>query len=140
MSQDKVETIRSSSSGVLGRARNTSRGVTVAFDSSSRPQLDALTNSEAFLAAVSSCGVTLIEMHAKETGVPLAGLDVTIEGTRTAAEPNRFARVSMTFEGGGVSQTQAESLVETYRQRCPLYRTVAGATDVKVAVKAVAGG
>src|SRR5947208_2816142 len=115
--QDKIETIRSSSSGVLGRARNTARGVTVAFDSSSRPQADALTNSEAFLAAVSSCGVTLIEMHAKETGVPLAGMDVTIEGARTAAEPNRFARVSMTFELAGVSQTQAESLIETYRQR-----------------------
>jgi len=117
MSQDKVETIRSSSSGVLGRARNAARGVTVAFDSSSRPQPDALTNSEAFLAAVSSCGVTLIEMHAQETGVPLAKMDVTIEGTRTAAEPNRFARVSMTFELAGVDQTQAESLVATYRQR-----------------------
>src|SRR5438034_428860 len=101
MSQDKVETIRSSSSGVLGRARNAARGVTVAFDSSSRPQADAITNSEAFLAAVSSCGVTLIEMHAKETDVPLAGMDVTIEGTRTAAEPNRFARVSMSFELAG---------------------------------------
>jgi uncharacterized OsmC-like protein len=117
MSQDKVETIRSSSSGVLGRARNAARGVTLAFDSSSRPQADAFTNSEAFLAAVSSCGVTLIEMHARETGVALAGMDVTIEGTRTAAEPNRFARVSMSFELAGVSQTQAESLVETYRQR-----------------------
>jgi uncharacterized OsmC-like protein len=117
MSEDKVETIRSSSANVLGRARNTARGVTVAFDSSSRPQPDALTNSEAFLAAVSSCGVTLIEMHAKETGVPLSGMDVTIEGMRTAAEPNRFARVSMTFELAGLSQTQAEALVETYRQR-----------------------
>src|SRR5215831_16329122 len=117
VSQDKVETIRSSSSGVLGRAHNSARGVTVAFDSSSKPQTDALTNSEAFLAAVSSCGVTLIEMHAKDTGVPLSGMNVTIEGTRTAAEPNRFARVSMTFELAGVSQTQAESLVETYRQR-----------------------
>ena len=117
MSQDKVETIRSSSSGVLGRARNTARGVSVAFDSSSRPQADALTNSEAFLAAVSSCGVTLIEMHAHETGVPLSGMDVTMEGTRTAAEPNRFAHVRMTFELAGISQAQAESLVETYRQR-----------------------
>jgi uncharacterized OsmC-like protein len=117
VSEDKIETIRSSSSDVLGRARNTARGVTVVFDSSSRPQGDALTNSEAFLAAVSSCGVTLIEMHARETGVPLRGMDVTIEGARTAAEPNRFARVSMTFELAGVSQTQAESLVETYRQR-----------------------
>ena len=114
---DKVETIRSSSSGVLGRARNAARGVTVDFDSSARPQPDALTNSEAFLAAVSSCGVTLIEMHAKDTGVPLAGMNVTIEGVRTAAEPNRFARVSMTFDLAGVSQAQAEALVETYRQR-----------------------
>jgi uncharacterized OsmC-like protein len=117
MNQDKVETVRSSSSGVMGRAKNAARGVTVAFDSSARPQADALTNSEAFIAAVSSCGVTLIEMHAQETGVPLAGMDVTIEGVRTAAEPNRFARVSMTFELAGVSQTQAEALVETYRQR-----------------------
>src|SRR2546426_12105622 len=115
MSQDKVETIRSSSSGVLGRARNAARGVTVAFDSSSRPQPDALTNSEAFLAAVSSCGVTLIEMHARETGVPLTRMDVTIEGVRTAAEPNRFASVTMRFALTGVSQIQAEDLVQTHR-------------------------
>src|SRR5687767_5783311 len=117
MSDDKVETVVSSSSGTIGRAYNTARSARVSFDSSARPQPDALTNSEAFLAAVSSCGVTLIEMHAKDTGVPLAGMDVTIEGVRTAAEPNRFARVSMTFELAGVSQTQAEALVETYRQR-----------------------
>ena len=117
MSTDKVETVRSATSGVVGRARSTARGATLALDSSSRPQADALTNSEAFLAAVSSCGVTLIEMHAEETKVPLAGMSVTIEGTRTAEQPNRFARVSMTFEIGGVSQQQAEALVETYRGR-----------------------
>ena len=73
----------SSSSGTIGRGRNEVRGVSVLFDSSSRPRPDAFTNSEAFLGSVSSCGVTLIEMHARE----------------------------------GVSQTQAEALVETYRQR-----------------------
>src|SRR5262250_2690297 len=117
MADIKIDRVRSSNSGILGRALSEARGHRVALDSSSRPQHDALTNSEAFLAAVSSCGVTLIEMHAKETGVPLTAMDVTIEGTRTAAEPNRFARVHMTFELAGVSQTQAESLVETYRQR-----------------------
>jgi uncharacterized OsmC-like protein len=114
---DKIETVRSSSSDTLGRARSTVRGQTVLLDSSARPQADALTNSEAFLAGVSSCGVTLIEMHARETGVPLQRMDVTIEGVRTAAEPNRFASVTMTFELAGVTQTQAESLVEVYRQR-----------------------
>jgi uncharacterized OsmC-like protein len=117
MSNDKIETIRSSSSGVIGRAHSAARGQRLVLDSSSRPQPDALTNSEAFLAAVSSCGVTLIEMHAQETRVPLTRLDVTIEGVRTAAEPNRFARVTMTFAMAGVSQPQAEALVETYRSR-----------------------
>jgi uncharacterized OsmC-like protein len=114
---DVIETIRSSSSGTIGRAYNASRGVRLAFDSSSRAQPDTFTNSEAFLAAISSCGVTLIEMHARDTGVPLKGMEVTIEGVRAAAEPNRFSNVTMTFEIAGVGQEQAEALVETYRGR-----------------------
>jgi uncharacterized OsmC-like protein len=76
-----------------------------------------LTNSEAFLAGISSCGVTLIEMHARDTGIALPGMAVTIEGVRAAAEPNRFSHVTMTFELAGVTQEQAEALVETYRGR-----------------------
>jgi uncharacterized OsmC-like protein len=102
---------------VIGRAESGARDARLLLDSSTRPQSDALTNSEAFIAAVSSCGVTLIEMHAKETGVPLTRMSVTIDGVRTAKEPNRFARVSMAFEMAGVSQAQAEALVETYRSR-----------------------
>jgi uncharacterized OsmC-like protein len=116
MADEKVEIITSSTSGTLGRARNEVRGVSVPFDSSSRPQPDAFTNSEAFLGAVSSCGVTLIEMHARDTGVPLERMTVTIEGRRPAAPP-RYSSVTMTFEMAGVSQAQAESLVEVYRQR-----------------------
>jgi hypothetical protein len=100
---DKIDIIRSSSSGTVGRAHSTVRGQMLRLDSSARPQADALTNSEAFLAGISSCGVTLIEGHAREV--------------RTAAEPNRFASVAMTFELAGVTQQQAESLVEIYRQR-----------------------
>jgi uncharacterized OsmC-like protein len=114
---DKVDTVRSSSSGIIGRAHSVARGQTLPLDSSARPQADALTNSEAFLAGVSSCGVTLIEGHAKESRVPLRRMEVVIEGVRTAAEPNRFASVAMTFELAGVTQQQAESLVEVYRQR-----------------------
>ena len=116
MADDKIETVVSSSSGTIGRGRNEVRGVAVLFDSSSRPQPDAFTNSEAFLGSVSSCGVTLIEMHAKETGVPLERMTVTIEGRRPPTQP-RFSTVTMTFELAGVNQAQAEALVETYRQR-----------------------
>jgi uncharacterized OsmC-like protein len=117
MSQDKVDTITSSSSETIGRAVSVARGQRLVLDSSSRPQSDALTNSEAFLAGISSCGVTLIEMHARETGVPLEHLAVTIEGTRAAADPARFSGITMMFELSGVSQSQAEALVTTYRSR-----------------------
>jgi len=117
VSKDKIERVRSSSSGVVGRAQSVARSARLTPDSSSRPQPDALTNSEAFLAGISSCGVTLIEMHAQETGIPLTRIDVTIEGVRTAAEPTRFAGMTMTFELAGVSATQAAELVETYRGR-----------------------
>ena len=113
----KVDSVRSESSGTLGRAVSRGHGATLTLDSSGRPQPDAFTNSEAFLGGVSSCGVTLIEMHARDTGVPLKGMDVTIEGVRASAEPNRFAHVTMTFELAGLSQEQAEALVETYRGR-----------------------
>lgn len=117
MSDIKIETVRSSSSGVIGRASSVARGQRLVLDSSTRPQPDALTNSEAFLAGISSCGVTLIEMHAHQVGIPLTHLEVTIEGMRTAAEPARFARVSLTFRLGGVTAAQGERLVETYRSR-----------------------
>ena len=117
MSDLKIDTVTSSSSGTIGRAQSSARGARIVLDSSSHPQSDALTNSEAFLAGVSSCGVTLIEGHAKDTGVPLQRLAVTIEGARTAADPTRFASVTMTFRLSGVSQEQAEQLVETYRGR-----------------------
>jgi len=113
----KIDTVKSSNSGVLGRARSEARGHRIVLDSSSRPQPDAFTNSEAFLAGVSSCGVTLTEMHAQESGIPMTGIQVTIDGARTAAEPNRFTTVTMTFEIAGVSQSQADELVATYRGR-----------------------
>ena len=114
---DVIETVRSSSSGTIGRAHTAARGQRLVLDSSSRAQADAFTNSEAFLAGISSCGVTLIEGHARDTGVPVTGMDVTIEGVRAASDPARFASVTMTFEIAGVTQEQAEALVETYRGR-----------------------
>ena len=117
MSNMKIDTVKSSSSGTIGRAVNQARGQRLMLDSSTHPQSDAFTNSEAFLAGVSSCGVTLIEGYAKEKGIPMTRMDVTIEGARTAEEPNRFASVTMRFELRGVTQAQAEELVAVYRNR-----------------------
>ena len=118
MSSDKVETIRSVSSGEVGRAVSTARGLELVLDSSSHPRDDALTNSEAFLAGISSCGVTLIEGYAQDKGMALTRMAVEIDGVRRpSVEPARFERIAMRFELAGVSQTQAEALLEVYRNR-----------------------
>jgi uncharacterized OsmC-like protein len=117
MSDVKVDTVRSSTSGTVGRAVSQARGQRLVLDSSSAPRPDAFTNSEAFLGGISSCGVTLIEAYAQDKRIPMTRMDVTIEGMRTAEDPNRFASVALAFTIAGVSQAQAEHLVETYRSR-----------------------
>lgn len=117
MSDVKIDTVRSSSSGTPGRAVSQARGHSLMLDSSAHPRADAFTNSEAFLGAISSCGVTLIETYAQDKAIPMTRMDVSIEGMRTAEEPNRFAAIEMAFMIAGVSQAQAEHLVETYRGR-----------------------
>lgn len=115
MSDEKVETVRSRSVGVPGRALSQARHHHFVLDSSTAPE--ALSNSEAFLAGISSCGVTLVESHARDTGTALQGIAVEITGVRAGAEPNRFQRIDMRFELHGVEQATAERLVETYKGR-----------------------
>ena len=117
MNNDTIDTILSSSSGTIGRAVSRAREQQIVLDSSAHPQADALTNSEAFLAGISSCGVTLIEGYAQEKGVTIESMSVTLKAVRPAADPARFESISMTFEFAGVSQHQAEELVEVYRHR-----------------------
>ncbi len=117
MSEDKVETIFSESSGSVGRAVNHARGQQLSFDSSSMPSADAFTNSEAFLAGISSCGVTLIELYAQEQGIGLQRTNATISGTRTAQRPADFDHIDLHFQFAGVSEAQAKTLVEVWRGR-----------------------
>ena len=112
----KIDTVRSGSSGVLGRSLNSARHQHFVLDSPSGPN-EAITNGEAFLAGISSCGVTLIEKHAHDTGVPLASMEVVIEGIRSNAAPNRFQAIHVKFALRGVDQSTARSLVETWQDR-----------------------
>jgi len=112
----KIDTVRSYSSGTVGRALNSARANHFVLDSPNGPN-EALTNGEAFLSGISSCGVTLIEMYAQQNGIPLTGMQVTIEGIRSLASPNSFQAINLRFEIAGVDQAQAEKLVQTYTSR-----------------------
>ena len=114
MNEDTITTqVTSVSIGRPGRALTSARTNHLIIDS---PAIgEALTSGEAFLAGISSCGVTLVETHAQRTGVVLHGLTVAIEGVRRADRPVEFARIGLRFELAGVSQEEAEQLVAVYK-------------------------
>jgi uncharacterized OsmC-like protein len=127
-----ITTVHSATVGVVGRSINQARDQHFVIDS---PTLgSALASGEAFLAGVSSCGVTLVERAAQDLGIPVERLDVTINGLRHPEKTNRFARVEMTFAFVGPTEEQAQTLVQRYKDNCPLYGTVADATTVTIAV------
>jgi uncharacterized OsmC-like protein len=101
---------------------------------------EAVTPAELFLAGVASCGVELIEVLARESDVPLAGVEAEISGELDPANPVRedvkvFNSVRLAFRLRGVGEEQAAELVEGFKGRCPLYGSVAVATpDVAVTV------
>ena len=132
----KTDSVRSQSSGTIGRAKVTARDASTHFDSSSRPQSDGLTNSEAFLGGISSCAVAMIEMLAEADSMPLKHISVNIEASRDL-DVKHYQKMKMMFKLTGVSKTQADELVRIYQSRCPLYGTVAAVChqmDMEVAV------
>jgi uncharacterized OsmC-like protein len=130
MSQNfEIDKAQSQSSGTVGRSHTSAHGVTITLDASRRPQPDGVTNSEAFLGSVSSCGVTMIETRAQERKIPLRQTQVTIEGSRNP-EIARYLSVQMKFVLSGVSQAEAQELIDFYKGNCPLYGTLAVAAQV----------
>lgn len=108
-----VNTVRSYSSGTVGRSLNTVGRHHFVIDSPSIGE--EITSGDAFLAGISSCGVTLVERAAQDSGVAVRRLEVTIEGRRDRQHPSSFAQIDLRFAFQGTSQAQAEALVQRYK-------------------------
>jgi uncharacterized OsmC-like protein len=83
---------------------------------------EAITPAEMFLSGVAACGVELIQVLAKQENVPLASVSAAIEATQDPSAPvrpdvNLFNSVRIHLELGGVSQDQAQDLVERFKRR-----------------------
>ena len=83
---------------------------------------EAVSPAELFLSGVASCGVELIQVLAKQQGVPLSGVEVTIEAFQDRSAPVRqdvslFNSVKLAIALSGVSDEQANDLVERFRRR-----------------------
>jgi uncharacterized OsmC-like protein len=110
-----VNTVRSYSSGTVGRSLNTVRNHHFVIDSPSIGE--EIGSGDAFLAGISSCGVNLVEVLARDTGVPLRRTEVTIDGIRNRRDTSVFERIDLQFVLTGPTQEQGESLVDSYKRR-----------------------
>ena len=83
---------------------------------------EEVTPAELFLSAVASCGVELVQVLAKSSGISLQRIDVTIQGLMDRSKPVRsdvtlFNSVSLQFRMKGVTEGDAKQLVEKFKGR-----------------------
>ena len=83
---------------------------------------EEVTPGELFLAAVASCGVELVQVLAKSSGIPLQRIDVKILGRMDRSNPVRadvslFNSVNLRFRLSGVNDADARQLVEKFKGR-----------------------
>jgi uncharacterized OsmC-like protein len=104
---------------------------------------EEVTPAEAFLSGVAACGVELVEVIARDEGVKLTRIRLTINGTVDRSNQARsdvtvFNSVRLRFTISGTDAARAQTLVDGFRRRCPLYGTVSVAvpdTTVEVSVE-----
>ena len=83
---------------------------------------EAPTPAEVFLLGVASCGAELTQVIAREEGVPLQGVAVTVSGTVDRARQPRadvtlFTAVRIDMVLTGADASRAAALVEGFKRR-----------------------
>jgi uncharacterized OsmC-like protein len=83
---------------------------------------EEVTPGELFLAAVATCGVELVQVIAREQGVPLQAVSVAISGLIDLVNPVRpdvtlFNSVKLDFLLKGVSDEQGAPLIDSFKRR-----------------------
>jgi len=127
-------------SNEAGRALLTVRGHHLVTDSP--PVLggpnEAANPVELLLSALAACAVFVCERAAQEAGFALTSIAATAAGDfdprgvcGESIDPGFQAfRVRLVLEGADASQAQA--LIEAFKTRCPVYRTLARAAPVEI--------
>ena len=83
---------------------------------------EAVNPGELFLAGVAACGVELLQVLAKEQQLSPSTIAVDIEGTMDRSQPVRqdvtvFNSVVIGFRLAGVTQSQADDLIDRFKAR-----------------------
>ena len=109
---------------------------------------EAPTPGELLLAAAAACGAEVIQVLAREAGVPLDQVAVEIRGTiDQARQPHEhvtvFSTVDLLLRLRGPNAMQAAALVQAFQRRCPVYGSLAvasGSVQVEHATEPINSG
>lgn len=96
---------------------------------------EAPTPGELFLSAAAACGAgaEVVQVLARDAGIPLERVAVTVVGTIDRARQPRadvtvFTTVELTLRLRGPDAAQAAELVTGFQRRCPVYGSLAVAS------------
>jgi uncharacterized OsmC-like protein len=94
---------------------------------------EAPTPGELFLSAAAACGAEVLQVLARDGGVPLERASVTVRGSIDKEQQPRtdvtvFTDVRLDLRLVGPSDEQAAALVAGFQRRCPVYGSLAVAS------------
>lgn len=116
--------VRARSTDVFGRVMCSAREHHFIVDGPVQNECpgEEVTPPELFLSSVAACGVELLHVIAKDQGVPLTRVGVTIDGRVDRGNQPRkdvtvFNAVRLQFTLGGTDASRAAALVEAFKRR-----------------------
>ncbi|SDC89330.1 OsmC family protein [Paraburkholderia lycopersici] len=124
--------------GVTGRYLVDSRGNLFASDSPSARDGDtvAVEPSELLLSALGVCALGSVEKAARELSLTVKHATAAVDSVRDAEDRTRFERVHIDVTVHGVTQQQAQQLIDHFTSGCVIYNTVRRGGPISVAVTA----
>jgi uncharacterized OsmC-like protein len=90
---------------------------------------------ELFVGALATCAQAIVHAKGEELSIEPTSVLVEVCSERDVeAVPPAYSSVRMDFSFGGVTDTEAAILVAEFTRTCPIYHSVAAATEMTVSV------
>jgi uncharacterized OsmC-like protein len=116
--------VRSASTTTFGRVLLSARDQHVVVDGPAQNGCpgEAMTPAELFLGGVAACAAELVQVVARQEGIPLSGVETEVAGTIDRAHTLRsdltvFSSAALRFAFHGIGREEGATLVEVFKGR-----------------------
>ncbi|MGO3741219.1 OsmC family protein [Kerstersia sp.] len=92
--------------------------------------------AELLLGALQTCSHAVIDAEARQRGWAGYGLEIAAACEADEARPGHYRYIELTYRFTGLSQAQAEELVQVFVQVCPIYGSLSRGAPVTLHVLA----